>query len=363
MGSEGDRGGRETDERPTPVDKPVSRGHTRQQPTQMRDASRPAQGIFSYNQPSSRAPAHRDFLSGTTIRGTINYAYPHAKCQEGRQKLCTTGLPPSALETLSPGRNYLVALLEAYFDESYGPGGLVCVAGYVFTKSRAQALDKSWRKMLGDWGLPYFRMSSCAHGNEPFDTFSAGERIAVEMEAIALIHMHALHGVAATVDPAELAKVATGHPAGRLKATPYEFCVWHCVTMVAMWAREKRTGGSHSISYIFEAGDAHQGEANAMMNFAVSQPIYREFLMYGGHAFVPKEKARATQAADLLAWQWFTDSKRRTKKPYAPRKDLQALLDGGVAHENVHADQKYLSRMIYNLSEVRLGKHMTALSS
>jgi hypothetical protein len=189
------------------------------------------------------------------------------------------------------------------------------------------------------------------------------QRIACEKEAIALIHKHALHGVAATVDPADLAKVKTGHPAGRFSATPYEFCVWHCVTMVAMWAREKRPGVTHSISYIFESGDAHQSEANAMMNFAARTPIFREFSMYGGHAFLPKEKTRPTQAADLLAWQWFTDSKKRAKPPYKPRRDLQALLDGGVHHSTVHADESYLSQMVYDLRRAREGKPMFGLSS
>lgn len=266
------------------------------------------------------------------------------------------------LWVLAPEKNDLMALLQSFFDESYGPEGVVCVAGYVFTKSRAQALDKSWRKMLDDWGLPHFRMSACAHGNEPFDTLSKEDHVKVEKEAIGLIHKYALHGVSATVDPTDLAKVKTGHPAGRFSATPYEFCVWHCVVMVAMWAREKRPGVTHSISYVFESGDAHQSEANAMMKFASTYPNFRDFSMYGGHAFLPKEKARPTQAADLLAWQWFTDSKRRAKPSYRPRKDLEALLDGGVTHNTVHADQSYLSQMVYDLRRVREGQPMIGLS-
>lgn len=256
-----------------------------------------------------------------------------------------------------------MAILQSFFDESYGPDGLVCVAGYVFTKSKAQALDKAWRRMLSDWELPYFRMSACAHGNEPFDTLCKTDRIEVEKAAISLIHKHALHGVAATVDPVDLAALASSHKAGSFKATPYEFCAWHCMSMVAMWAREKRPGVTHSISYVFESGDAHQAEANAMMNFAAKTPSYREFAMYGGHAFLPKEKSPPTQAADLLAWQWFTDTKRRTKHPYAPRKDLQALLDGGVAHSVVHADEHYLTAMVFDLRRAREGKPMIGLPS
>jgi hypothetical protein len=256
---------------------------------------------------------------------------------------------------LAPERNDLVALLQSFFDESYGPDGLVCVAGYVFTKSRAQALDKAWRKMLDDWELPYFRMSACAHGNEPFDTLCKDDRIKVEKEAIALVHRHALHGVAATVDPVDLANVAKGHQVGSFSTTPYEFCAWNCIGLIAGWARAKRPGVTHSISYVFESGDAHQREANAMMDHVSKDPDKREFCMYAGHAFFPKEQARPTQAADLLAWQWFTDSKRRTKLPYTPRKDLIALMGGSVVHTTVHADQDYLAEMVNNLTLSRTG--------
>ena len=256
---------------------------------------------------------------------------------------------------LAPERNDLVALLQCYFDESYGrPDGVVCVAGYVFTKSGAQALDKAWRKMLADWNLPYFRMSACAHGNEPFDTICKDDRIKVEKEAIALVHRHALHGVAATVDPVALARVAEGDNPGRFSTSPYEFCAWNCIILIAEWARAKRSGVTHSISYIFESGDAHQREANAMMHYVSQDQDARDFCMYAGHAFFPKEKARPTQAADLLAWQWFTDSKRRTKLSYSPRKDLMALMEG-VAHTTVHADLDYLLEMVSNLHLSRAG--------
>jgi hypothetical protein len=100
---------------------------------------------------------------------------------------------------LAPERNDLVAVLQAFFDESYGPEGLVCVAGYIFTKSKAQVFDRAWRAMLRRYCLPYFRMSSCAHGADPFAGLTKEQRISVLKEAISIIHVNALHGVAATV--------------------------------------------------------------------------------------------------------------------------------------------------------------------
>ena len=130
------------------------------------------------------------------------------------------GIERSSLDllwALAPNRNDLVALLQTYFDESHGPDGLMCVAGYVFTKSRAMTFDRLWRRdVLKKYGLPYFRMSSCAHGNEPFDKLGKAKCVDAEKQAISIIHETALRGVAATVDPVVWGRVTRNHPTARL---------------------------------------------------------------------------------------------------------------------------------------------------
>ena len=118
-----------------------------------------------------------------------------------------------------------MALLQAYFDESYGPDGVVCVAGYVFTKSSARKLDKAWRReVLGHYCLPHFRMSACAHGNDPFAGLLKDQRTDAVKRAISIIHRTALHGVAVTVDPKVWADVTRNHPVAPLvSGSPYEF--------------------------------------------------------------------------------------------------------------------------------------------
>lgn len=253
-----------------------------------------------------------------------------------------------------------MAVFQAYFDESYGPHGLVCVAGYIFTKSKAQVFDRAWRAMLRRYCLPYFRMSSCAHGSDPFAGLTKEQRVAALREAISIIHASAVHGVAATVDPKALASMATDHLAGRFKTTPYELCVFNAVVMVAAWARDHRPG-ENRISYIFEAGDSHEAQANAMLTVGFQRPQMREYCMYRGHAFFPKVEATPCQAADLLAWQWFTDAKRRSKPSYMQRRDLSALLGGRVTHKAVHADAAFLSALIYDMKRVREGLPMLGL--
>lgn len=243
-----------------------------------------------------------------------------------------------------------MAILEAYFDESYGSGGPLCVAGYVFNKTNARSLDKEWRGMLRRWKLPYFRMSACAHYAPPFkDVLRKDQCVEVEKEAIALIRRHALCGVAATVDEEVFERVTKRGLIAHLSANPYEFCAWTCALMVRNWAEDSFKGGPSSITYFFEAGHQHQNQANVMMDKIAKDERARALSMYAGHAFVEKLDARPTQAADLLAWQWFTDCKRRVQPKYAPRKDLAALIENKPRHLVMHADESYLTEMLSDM--------------
>jgi hypothetical protein len=252
-------------------------------------------------------------------------------------------------EAVAPRADDLVALIQAYFDESYGEGGVFCVAGYAFARMKCRPFDAAWRAMLAKYRLPFFRMSSCAHGNGVFKHLSSDECIAVEKEAIALIKRYAACGFAITVDPADFAKVV-GQPG--IEKTPYEFCVTMCLVAVSVWA-DQPGRPPVSISYFFEAGHKHQGETQAVMDRVFRDPHLRDRYGYMSHTFVAKEDARPAQAADLLAWQWFTDHKRRKSgRSPEPRKDLAALIDG-LNHQVFHADERVLREMGAEIAKVR----------
>jgi hypothetical protein len=254
------------------------------------------------------------------------------------------------VEAVASGAGDLVALIQAYFDESYGEGGVFCVAGYVFTNLKCKAFDAAWRRMLTRYRLPYFRMSSCAHKNGAFANLSREDCAAVERQAIALIGKYASCGFAITVDPADFERV-TGQPG--VDKTPYEFCVSMCLTAVSVWAEEAGRA-CPSISYFFEAGHQRQGETGRAMEKVFRDPFLRERYGYMSHTFVDKKAARPCQAADLLAWQWFTDNKRHKAMgaDYKPRKDLEALIEG-VRHQVFHADERTLREMGAAIADVR----------
>lgn len=250
------------------------------------------------------------------------------------------------LETVAPGRDDLVVLLQSFFDESYSDS-LLCVAGYAFTKPAARKLDRSWGKMLWRYKrLPYFRMSACNAGKPPFDRLSEQQRIDIATEAIGLIGQHAAFGYAVTVDQAAFRKIVTDKG---FVSSPYEACAWFCLLAVKDLADKERHQHA-GLSFIFESGFRDKGRAEHMMNRLFSVPELREFYRYRSHTFADKTRSRGCQAADLLAWQWYKDSVRRANGATKPRGDLRALLAGGPKHAVLHlgADRLQLAVDVIN---------------
>ena len=103
------------------------------------------------------------------------------------------------------------------------------------------------------------------------------------------------------------------------------------------------------MKFVFEAGFADQGQANRMMNNIFRSPQLHSFYQYEGHSFLEKDKCRPTQAADLLAWQWYKDINRRSKGLLKPRGDLAALLKG-TPHFALHATADMLQELISQIN-------------
>jgi len=236
------------------------------------------------------------------------------------------GAFPRMVEVMLPRGGVVMALAEAYFDESGTDekSTLICVAGYVLEEPHVRAFAQDWREVL-DWkgyNLPYFRMSECAP--EPpsgaFKGIPIADRIQIVARLIGVIKKHTNHGIAITVSPQEYDKFMPKHP---LLGTAYSFCTSAVMNALGSWSRATNYTGK--IAYFFEAGHSSQPEANALMNLAVEDEKLRDMMRYSGHAFLLKEESAGTQAADLLAWLWRKDVK---DKPTGRRrrKDCESLL-------------------------------------
>jgi hypothetical protein len=233
----------------------------------------------------------------------------------------------------------LVTSLKCYFDESGSDDGspVLCVAGYLFEEEECKKLDLGWKTMLENYQLPYFRMSSCAHGNEPFDHLTKDEHIEAEKTAIKLINNHALLGLAIAINESDY---NSWFPRQELTGDAYSFCCWQILAGIRTWIIRNQFRGE--IAYFFEAGHKSQSTANAIMQRIFNNPLLRTNYCYAAHGFVDKRKVRPVQTADILAWQQATQVKRWLKNDQRMRLDFQALV-AKPRHELFLATRKTLN--------------------
>lgn len=214
--------------------------------------------------------------------------------------------------------------MRAYFDESgtTEASPVFCMAGFIISRGASEQMSERWQTMLDKYHLPCFHMTDCANGAPPFDALSMNERIEAEKEAISIIRDTITYGFAVTLKPSEYDKTVPHSPE---IGSPYSLCAHTCLTAVRGWANNFKFDGS--ISYIFEAGHKSQGEANGIMTRIFKRPNLRAEHRYAEHGFAEKTVVLPLQAADIIAWQWFTENKRRLegKRPH-PRKDYVELM-------------------------------------
>jgi Protein of unknown function (DUF3800) len=239
------------------------------------------------------------------------------------------------LDVILPRGGYVTVEVAAYFDESGSHEGspILCVAGYIIEKLRAVELTRQWNEVLRKYELPFFRMSDCAHGNGPFGGMTKQQRLQIEMLMVGIIKKWTVQGIAVTVNSDEFEKLMPKHP---LIGSPYSFSAHTLLGGVYEWISQQRMSPIDKMAYFFEAGHQSQGEANAIMNKLFEIEKFRKDYRYAGHSFVPKDSTPAVQAADLLAWQWYTD-KRHQLEARPRRKDCTVLLEH--PHNAVHIDQ------------------------
>lgn len=273
----------------------------------------------------------------------LSFPYPRASL-DGGGPLSFSRL----LEIVLPRGGYILATIEAYFDESGSHDGspVLCVAGYVMDSGRARLLDLDWQSVLRRFGLRYFRMSDCAHGRGHFKRLPREQRILIATKMISVVTEHASVGIGATINMEDYARFMV--PLPQLGGA-YSFCARHCLAATQI-AIEEDFGIPGDVAYFFESGHKSQAEANGIMNQVFEDQELRREYRYASHAFMPKESSSALQAADLFAWQAFTYRKRYLSGNRVFRKDFEALCQG-TPHKLTHITRPQLEEMSSTIIE------------
>ncbi|MGD0870666.1 MAG: DUF3800 domain-containing protein [Bryobacteraceae bacterium] len=239
-------------------------------------------------------------------------------------------------------------MVEAYFDESGTHRGspVTCVAGYLFESDQCLRLNDEWKKALDDFGITHFHMTDCAGGGGLFRGRSVVERDDLARKLIGIIKRRARIGVVASVRPEDHASFATAQMIEQ--GGSYILCLLWCIAGVAAWVHKHSYSGT--IAYFFEAGHPLQARANEAMGWLNTRPTMREGCRYNSHSFIGKEQARAIQAADILAWQWYKDWTNRVgPKRRQRRSDLTNLLS--LPHMASHLTSEHIGAMITQAGE------------
>lgn len=224
------------------------------------------------------------------------------------------------LDILVPNGGDLVTASEAFFDESYEDKSprVICVAGYVFRKSRSVEFGKRWSRYLRAKGLPYFHANECAHGCGVFGGRTDADAVARKL--ISLTKEYSDFGVAVALDRNVYEDVCQGHV---MVPTAYTYALTNCIYSIAAWrSRLKRT---EPTAFFFEQGHAHADDAHKYISFMLGGDELPGRIGYHAHDFVPKETPQV-QGSDLLAWLWRLNTTRVINDDSRPtRKDLIAL--------------------------------------
>ncbi len=211
------------------------------------------------------------------------------------------------LQILLPNGGHVFMSIEAYFDESGTHEGepVMCVAGFLFEKTKCEEFDREWRQMFADFRVSYFHMTEIEACAPDYCHLGTDLRKALVRRAIGIIKKTFTYGLAVSAETPIYEKLM---PAHRLIGGPYTHCATGCMRGTRVWA--ERNNYHDDIAYVFESGHEHEFQTYEIMSKIVKTPQAKKDYRYGGHSFQEKKKSTPLQAADLLAWQYLTNRKR-----------------------------------------------------
>jgi hypothetical protein len=233
-------------------------------------------------------------------------------------------------------RTSAVVVMVAYFDASEA-GGILGVGGYLFRKKNVRPFEKQWRAMLRKHDLDHFHMTDC-NMTPPQGPFAGKEKADCDDAArlaIAAIKEHATNGFSAAVRVKDFDEIMGPKS---LFSNPFSLCAFTVLTQCAHWANQ--CDPQARITYVFEAGDEYQADANKLLQSIADFRERREKYHYENHAFLPKRGSMPTQAADILAWHICKQWEREERGIERMRGDFAALVDGIVTTKELISRRK-----------------------
>jgi len=236
------------------------------------------------------------------------------------------------VEMLLPGGKGVLAMLQAYFDESeHTESGMFCIAGYGMFSHQVRRFNKEWGQLFGARAL---HMKHLAHSRGEFEGISKDEKDRLLAGAVKIINKRAAFAVVAWCNVQEIRAALANRIVARIPGleNPYSLCHYMCMLSVGSISRKRDAG---KVAYIFESGYHSPGAVTQLITEFSKDPSFVETVALQSHTFADKRSFPPLQAADLLAYEWV----KRMREPLQPlRRTMREL----VACERVQYEAHYL---------------------
>jgi hypothetical protein len=222
--------------------------------------------------------------------------------QEVRPSVCSSRVDIISHVTrpgrLQRGGRVLVAVLDAYLDESGTHGGslLTCSAGYVFTHEGCAQFGKEWNAYLDAKRLDTFHATDLYTHPDAVDMFSKLRELTKRTSEQGFVRFILSNEVDSLKGRPELRKYI---------GSAYSLLTISCMRQMADYAKSR----GDTIWYFIESGDSNEKELRTFLRLIQDSDDLKEQFAFHDANVIPKiNKAKDTpdgvqlQAADLAAW-------------------------------------------------------------
>ena len=233
------------------------------------------------------------------------------------------------------GRNGLLAMFEASFDESEGGTSRhFVISGYVSRPGEWRKFERRWRNALSKDGFPCMKWADLEGGYGKVFGHLHGDREAkdaIQRRYLRIITTSQIQGFAAALKMADLDAFAPRIFGYRTEKydRPYFLAFELAIGRVITFLRHfDMLLPNEKIGFVFDRQKEVGGRAKELYDKLKGNPLYQFREHLGPIAFEDKEEFLPIQAADVVAWESMRDF---SKGDNAQRWQIGELLaDGGL---------------------------------
>lgn len=206
----------------------------------------------------------------------------------------------------------LVAVLYAYFDESYNHRTqrnphdplLYTVACWLAPVNQWKKFGKKWKSALGSVGLEAFHMNEYENRRADYEDWPEIRRVNFLKRLHRIMKEHIIYGCSYTLDRAAFDELVEPNWKSAFGTKScYGFAVFSCLDDISGWC-EHNGYGDEKIHHVFAHMQGQGSDLDTIFNFLLKRPKLKQAVKLTG--MWTKGLARDVpqlQAADILAYE------------------------------------------------------------